>query len=225
MLTIIVRPQPGADATAARLREHGVDSLVAPLFSVEPLEWALPRQDAFDRILFTSANALRHGGPQLSTLSGLPAWCVGAATADAATAAGFVVERTGAEDAASLLNSAPNSACRWIWLAGARHQPLFVQPPSTLSILPVYVSVPAAVSAALQSALQSSAVLLAHSAAAAERLKTLVPDHASHHLVALSAAVAMAAGNGWQSVSVAASPADSEMVAKAAMLCQNAPYE
>ena len=60
---------------------------------------------------------------------------------------------------------------------------------------------------------------LVHSKRAARQLANLAPDPHLLTLVAISEAVATAAGDGWAMVSIAASPDDGEMVAMAAKLC------
>jgi uroporphyrinogen-III synthase len=220
---ITVRPEPGAAATVERLAMQGIDALAAPLFAVAPLSWQVPDPSQFDALLLTSANALRHGGPQLAQLLALPAWCVGETTASAARTAGFAIAQTGSSDAASLLAAAP--AQRWLWLAGEVQQPLGAAGGASLVTLPVYASRPVPPSAPLMAALERPAILLAHSAAAAARLRELVGDPARHLLVAISPAVVAAAGPGWRAVQAASRPDDSEMVALAARLCQNAAHE
>ena len=57
---LILRPQPGADETAARARTLGLEPVVAPLFTIRPLAWEPPDPAEFDAVLLTSANAARH---------------------------------------------------------------------------------------------------------------------------------------------------------------------
>ena len=42
MKVLILRPQPGADESAARARALGLDPVVAPLFSLRPRSWEPP---------------------------------------------------------------------------------------------------------------------------------------------------------------------------------------
>jgi uroporphyrinogen-III synthase len=84
----VTRTQPGADATAARLRELGHEPVVAPLLEVRTLADAAMDLDGVGALAFTSANAVavfaaREGG------RGWPVFAVGDATADAAREAGF----------------------------------------------------------------------------------------------------------------------------------------
>ena len=69
---IVLRPEPGASETVARARRLGLDAAAIPLFEIEPLEWTAPDPEAFDGLLLTSANAVRHGGEKLQALRALP---------------------------------------------------------------------------------------------------------------------------------------------------------
>ena len=91
----ITRTQPGADATADRVRALGFTPVIAPLLRVERTD--APASSGED-IAFTSANGPRHYNGSVAGT----AWCVGEATADAARAAGFTDIRVGGGDVASL---------------------------------------------------------------------------------------------------------------------------
>lgn len=86
----VTRTEPGASATAARLRALGHDPLVAPLLAIHPLPFAEtpPRPGA---LAFTSRNAVAAivERPELAEWRTLPVFAVGAATARAAREAGF----------------------------------------------------------------------------------------------------------------------------------------
>lgn len=222
---VIVRGEPGASATAAKVVAAGEEAVVAPLFAACPLAWDAPDAEDFDALLLTSANAVRHGGDGLALYHGLPCWCVGVATGSVAKAAGFSVVRVGDSDAATLLAAPEAEGQRWLWLAGARHQPLAAPPSATLTVRTVYAVDRLPVAAGLRQALAGPTILLVHSSEAARVLRGLVTNPAIHQMVAISADAAKAAGSGWRSVSSADSPNDSEMVAIAAALCQKARHE
>ena len=59
MKILVLRPQPGADETAARARALGLELVVAPLFAVAPLAWTPPDPAGFDAVMLTSASAAR----------------------------------------------------------------------------------------------------------------------------------------------------------------------
>ena len=87
----VLRPEPGNAATVTRVTAAGWRAIALPLFVVRPLAWTAPDPSDFDGVLFTSANAVRHGGEELSQLTGLPAFAVGENSAQAARGAGFDV--------------------------------------------------------------------------------------------------------------------------------------
>lgn len=59
---VILRPQPGAEATVEAACALGLDALCYPLFSVEPMDWTPPDPAGFDALMLTSANTIRHAG-------------------------------------------------------------------------------------------------------------------------------------------------------------------
>jgi uroporphyrinogen-III synthase len=84
----ITRAQPGADATAERVRAMGHEALVAPLLRVRRLENVEIDLTGVSALAFTSANGVR-AFAELSGDRKLRVYAVGAATAQAARAAGF----------------------------------------------------------------------------------------------------------------------------------------
>jgi len=62
----------------------GIDAVVMPLFEVRAVPWHAPDPTAFDMLLLTSANALRHGGGELGRLRLLPVAAVGEAASPGA---------------------------------------------------------------------------------------------------------------------------------------------
>ncbi len=211
---LILRPEPGNRATVHRAREIGMDPVSCPLFSVEPVEWTAPDPHNFDAILFTSANALRHGGDQLGGLTELDALAVGPATADAASGAGFRVVMTGGEGVEKLLQALP-ARQRLLHLAGADHH--HTSTSQTIETVVVYRSVELAASVIPRGEL----VALVHSPRAAARFAALVPDRARVSIVAISRSAAVACGAGWASLEVADQPNDAALLALAARLCQD----
>ena len=112
-----MRPEPGLSASAERARALGMDVLGVPLFRVESTQWQAPDPAGYDALLLTSANAVRHGGPELGALNGLPVHAVGDATATAARDAGFTVASVGEAGVAELLARLPGRQ-RLLHLAG-----------------------------------------------------------------------------------------------------------
>ena len=211
---LVLRPEPGNRATVDRARGLGLEPVPCALFAIEPVDWTAPDPGGYDHILFTSANALRHGGDQLAGLTGLPVLAVGLATADAARAAGFAVATTGEAGVDALLAMLP-ATHRLLHLTGAEHRP-----PDTrhaIDTVVVYRSV-----ALVAPVIPTGAVVaLVHSPRAGERFAQLVPDRATIAIAAISAAAAAACGTGWDKVAVANQPSDTALLALAARLCQD----
>lgn len=210
---VILRPEPGASATLARAAAAGIEALAIPLFAIRPVEWVAPRAEDFDALLLTSANALRHGGDQLDRLSGLPAYCVGAASAAAARDAGFAVAGTGAGDASALIARVPQGL-RLLHLAGRDYRAI----PGVTSII-VYDSAPIDPPPSLDPL--NGGVAMVHSPRAGTRLAELVTERGDIGIAAISAAAAAACGSGWREVAAIDAPEDGALLALAAELCQN----
>lgn len=83
----VTRAEPGAEATAARLRALGCEPFVHPLLKVRTLE-ANPDLDGVTALAFTSANGVR-AFAERERRRDLPVFAVGRTTADAARLAGF----------------------------------------------------------------------------------------------------------------------------------------
>ncbi|MBM3927875.1 MAG: uroporphyrinogen-III synthase [Sphingomonadales bacterium] len=200
----VLRPEPGNAETAARVQALGHHAVRLPLFAVRPLDWAVPDPAAFDSLLLSSANAVRHAGQGLAALTALPVHAVGRATAAAAEAAGFTVVATGATDIAAL--DPPGRVLR---LVGRDHRPA----PAARTIA-VYASEPLSPDL---SALAGATALL-HSPRAAARFAALVQHKETIAIAAISAAACDAAGPGWRAMAVAERPTDEALIAAALTL-------
>jgi uroporphyrinogen-III synthase len=124
MRVLVTRPIEDCDRTVAALANRGHTAVVAPLFVVAPVAGALAGVDAagVDAVVATSANAIRHAPGDLAAFAGLPMFAVGAATAEAATAAGFGAVRAGSGDGVALAAFAAESlppGARLLYLAGS----------------------------------------------------------------------------------------------------------
>ena len=84
----ITRAQPGADATAQRVRALGHDALIAPLLAVRALVGVEVDLSGVAALAFTSANGVRTFS-DICAERAIRVFAVGAATAQAARAAGF----------------------------------------------------------------------------------------------------------------------------------------
>ena len=220
MKLLIIRPQPGADATAQRAAALGIATLVIPLFEVRPVAWTVPASQAYDALMITSANALLHGGAELVLLQNLPVLAVGAATAAYAKAAGFSVAATGEGGAAQLIETAAaRGYAKILWLTGADH--IALDPPASVKVdsIPVYGAEALPPPHALAAALHRPVITALYSPRAAclfsQICGDLGIDKSRQSLAALSPAIAKAAGSGWRFIAVAERPADAALLAAA----------
>jgi uroporphyrinogen-III synthase len=97
----ITRAQPGADATAERVRALGHEPLIAPLLTVRHLDAVDVDLSGVAALAFTSANGVR-AFAEKSGERGLRVFAVGAATAQAAREAGFRAVLSADGDVAAL---------------------------------------------------------------------------------------------------------------------------
>lgn len=215
---LVLRPEPGAARTAARGAALGLEAIAAPLFTSRPLAWDRPDPAAFDALMLTSGQALRHGG-DLSAFHPLPVYAVGARTGAAARNAGFASVTDGDGDAAALLDRALADDRRAILhLAGRDHRAL-AQAGACVTVIPIYAADAVdALPPAAAAALARDAVVLLHSPRAARTFAALTDWRG--RIAALSPAVAEAAGPGWRAVARAALPTDDALLAAAARLCE-----
>jgi len=212
----VLRPEPGNAATVARVTAAGLQAIALPLFVVRPLAWTAPDPADFDGILFTSANAVRHGGKELARLTGMPAFAVGENSALAARAAGFDVKASGAGDAAAIIAQARASGHARLLHLGGQERSIDIE-----GAIAVYASEPVPISTADLAGLTGSVAML-HSVRAAQRLAELLDSADMARdllaLVAISPVVVQAAGTGWRAVASAAVPRDDAMIAAAGTL-------
>lgn len=226
---LVLRPQPGAAATAARARRLGMHPMVSPLFAIRPIEPA-PWGDPPDAVLLTSANAARALGGWARPLLGVPAYAVGAATAAAATAAGFARVVAGDGDAAAIVALAAGQGVRrMLHLAGREHHAA-ADPRVMIERRICYAAdAVACLPAAAVEACRAGAVALLHSPRAAGLFARLVDGagvpRGGVGVAALSPAIAAAAGSGWRAVACAARITDAALLAAAAELCDWTPLE
>jgi uroporphyrinogen-III synthase len=219
MNLLIIRPQPGADATARMARLAGFDPIVFPLFEIQPVGWPAKDAKPYDAMMLTSANALRHAGKALDALSKLPVYAVGEATANAARAAGLRVASTGNADAnAIIVQAAANSDMRLLWLCGEHQSSVHLPCGVTVDSVPVYNSAALPAPTALIELLSSPILAAVHSVRAARHLMAICDAHGIDKIMitiaALSPAIAESASDGWAKILIADAPNDSALVAK-----------
>lgn len=219
MKLLVIRPQPGADATAARIRSAGHEPIVVPLFEVQPNAWDLPSANQCDALLLTSGNAVRSAGEGLDVLRGLPVFAVGSATAGAAHAAGLVTTAVGESGVADLLTIVQNGGHRrLLWLAGEDRIAVSVPDGMTLELRIVYRSVALPAPDDFASDAHSADAILLHSPRAARHFALLCDDQAIDRadvtIAALSPAIAENAGQRWKALITAAEPNDAALLSQ-----------
>jgi uroporphyrinogen-III synthase len=227
MKLLILRPQPGADATAALATKAGIETDIAPLFEVQSVVWTAPRADQYDALLLTSANALRHGGNQMAAFKNLPVYAVGSATADAARGAGLGVIWTGTKSADSVIAQAKaDRNLRLLWLTGRHHIVQASLPELTIDAKIVYDSVQITDQTTLVTKLSRPCLAALHSARSAQCFMTICDTHAvdksSIAIAAYSQKIADTAGPGWAASLVADAPNDEALLFKAKSYFTNA---
>jgi len=219
---IVLRPEPGASETKERAEALGLEAVLMPLFKVEPVAWELPDAGSFDALLFTSANAIRHGGEQLQDLRGLKAHCVGQATADVARGAGFDIASVGKAGVERLLGSLEGDE-RLLHLAGEDRTDVG-HAKQRITPVTVYRSAERAAPANLH--LAQGAVALVHSARAGARFGQLVDDAGLDRpkiaIAAISDAAAAGSGEGWERREAAESPEERSLLELARSMCDTA---
>ena len=225
---VVLRPEPGNAATCAAARSLGLEAVAAPLFEIARVVWHAPAPARFDAVLFGSANALRCGGERLAALRSLPAYCVGAATADAARSAGFSISAVGKGGIASLVPAlARDGRRRALRLAGEAHVDLDAGPGCRVETVVVYRALPLPLARPAAEALRAGAVALLHSAEAAGHFAgecdRLGQARETVALACMGPRIAEEAGTGWRAVHTAAEPNDAALLALARRMCQTAP--
>lgn len=216
----VLRPEPGNRVTASAIEAAGRSAIRLPLFAVHALDWEVPDPHAFDTLLLTSANALRHAGPGLAALRALPVHAVGTATAEAARRAGFAIASVGDAGAEALLVQAEAAGVRRALHLAGRDRSL--EPGGIVAaVRATYASDPIGIGAADAAQLAGS-IALVQSARAGARLAEITDAHgldsARIALVAVSERAAEAAGTGWERRIVAPAPDGEAMVAAALAL-------
>ncbi len=214
---LIIRPEPGNGETVARARALGMEAKSCPLFEVVALDWNPPASNAYDALLLTSANAVQQAGPALDAFMELPAFCVGAATAQAASKAGLYVAAEGIGSASDLLASLPD--LNFLHLCGTETASIRLAH-SSIQHLPIYSSLALAPSPEFADILSLRPVIAVHSPRAGSRLNELVKDRSAISIAAISQNTAQAAGFGWEAVAIADKPRDDALLAAAAKLIQ-----
>lgn len=188
----ITRAQPGADATAERVRALGHEAVVAPLLAVRVLPDFEVDLTGVAALAFTSANGVRAFADACGERN-LRVFAVGAATAQAARQAGFRSVLSADGDVEAL---AEGIGIRRGELKGAVLHPGAAEPAGDLAgalekhgvearRLVLYETAPVALSAEAAEALVHSDAALLHSPRAAQVLAKVLKAHPAPELRAL----------------------------------------
>jgi uroporphyrinogen-III synthase len=182
----ITRASPGAEATAARLRSLGYEPLVAPVLEVRRLPATIDLAGVA-ALAFTSANGVRAFAALCDERDRL-VFAVGAATAEAARAAGFAAVQSADGDVDALVRTLAT-----VQLAGPVLHPGAAEPAGhlvrdlarlgvTARAVTVYETVAAALPAGFLDGLAGFDGVLVYSPRAGRRLAELLRHTAAPNL-------------------------------------------
>ena len=219
MKLLVIRPQPGADATALRAHAAGFEVAVVPLFGIEPVAWEMPQAGDYDALMLTSGNAVRQARDGLSALKDLPTFVVGTATARAVEQSGLVVQAIGDAGVDAILSKIQAAGHnRILWLAGEDRTHPSIPLGMTLDTRTVYRSALLPEPADFADIVTSCDTVMLHSPRAALHFLSLCQVHGTARteirIAALSAAIAESAGDGWQEIITASEPNDAALLSQ-----------
>ena len=219
---LLLRPQPGNDASAARAKAMGLAVIQAPLFEIVASSAKAPPAGPFDALLLTSANGVRFGHDLIAAHADLPLYAVGEATALPAREEGHADVIVGRGDAASTVPMILRDGHAQVLHICGEDVRDFDSLGITFVRHAVYRSaeVPeAAVRGTLEGLDETVAAI--HSPRAGRRLNALLnaDQRARIHVAAISEKAAKACGTGWASLTVSATPDDTALLACAQSLC------
>lgn len=217
MKLLILRPQPGADATARRVREAGFEPIVLPLFAIESLPFPSVSADDYDALLLTSGNAVRAAGDNLRPLGSMPCYAVGTATANALAKLSMDAEFIGTEGVNAILSTAKENGHRMLlWLTGEDYSEPDLPGTMALDIRFVYRSAALPVPDGFEKALTSADAVMLHSSRAAQHFTTLCDNfgfaRSDITIATFSDNIADSAGTGWADIIVAPVPNDAALL-------------
>lgn len=217
MKLLIIRPQPGADATAYRLRAAGHDPILKPLFAIEHLPIQRVSGDGYDALLLTSGNAARAAADFLTRDHGLPVYAVGSATATALRKLSVPVAKTGSEGVEALVRVAiADGHKRLLWMAGEDHSAIPHINGGSIDIETVYRSVSLNTPDNFADYVTQSDAVILHSSRAAAHFAGICDSlglpRGNITLATFSATIAASGGGGWASIIVAEAPNDAALL-------------
>lgn len=217
----VTRALPEALSTAERLAERGVEAVVAPLLTIETVEFNADATGA-QALLFTSGNGVRAFADK-NDLRDIEVFAVGDATAAAAHAAGFADVRSADGDstalAALVTHTLEPQNGKLIHFSGAQVAGDVIGALAAAGfIVERHIAYEAVAATALPDGFAAPLdMVLFHSARAAETFVHLGAPHASDMIaVCLSPAVAAAAGAvDWRGIIVSPAPREDALLSAA----------
>lgn len=218
---VVIRPQPGNDATCAAVRQRGAQAAGFPLFEIVPVAWHVP-DGPFQAILAGSANVFRHAGANLRALHGTPVIAVGETTASAARDAGFTVSRVGEGGLQPVVATLPPG--KYLRIAGEDRVALNLPAAVSVETVVAYAARKCPFPEALVAVLRSGAVVLLHSGEAARHFaaqcETLGVAKDRIGLACLAPRIATLAGDGWRCVGTSPARTDAMLLELGLRMCQ-----
>lgn len=226
MKILIIRPQPGNDASARRARDAGFTPIQLPFFEMRTRSWDAPDPARFDALLITSANAVRHAGAQLNLFRLLPVHSVGGNSAEAVQAAGLNLATTGTDGVTMALENARIAEHRHLlWLAGEDQTEIEVPAGVHIETRIVYAADPVQPGDIARKQTCEADIVALHSARAARHFAAFADcqrlGRGTICLAALSPAIARAAGDGWRGIALADRPDDRALLSAARALVKD----
>ncbi len=217
MKVLIIRPQPGADATARRFAAAGYAPLLMPLFAIEHLPPPSVSVGGFEAILLTSGNAARAATGFLESARDTPIYAVGSATASALAHLALPVAATGSSGVEALVGvAAADGHTKLLWLAGEDHSTVPQIAGVHIDIAIVYRSAVLETPADFAAQVAVCDAVILHSSRAAAHFAGLCDagclSRGKITLATFSNAIAESAGDGWAQIIVATSPNDAALM-------------
>jgi uroporphyrinogen-III synthase len=214
---LIIRPQPGADATARRFKGAGYAPVLMPLFAIEHLPLQMVSVDGYGAILLTSGNAARAACGFLESAADTPIYAVGSATASALANLSLPVAATGSTGVEALVGvAAADGHQKLLWLAGEDHSTVPQIAGAHIDIAVVYRSAVLETPADFAAQVAVCDAVILHSSRAAAHFAGLCDagglSRSKITLATFSNAIAASAGEGWAQIIVAASPNDAALM-------------
>ncbi len=141
---LLTRPEQDTEPLASEVKALGFDVFSEPMMEIKNLPVKQPDMNSYAALIFTSANGVR--ATQDWDFGGLPAYCVGNVTAEAAGQAGFGDIRNAGGDAADLMEllakDSPSGAKPLLHVAGCNIARTIEVEGLSVKTLPVYEAVP-----------------------------------------------------------------------------------